>query len=636
MRVALWSGALALAVRLVAVLQEARSVFFGFPILDELYYEGAARALLGLSGGVALDGFRALGYPAFLALFIGLAGPEGGAVAAILAQHLLGVATAVLVALTARQWGGGDAAGLAAGVLWALAGPPVFFEGQLLAETLFTFLMVLQVWLVTGGEGMARRALAGGVTGLLARVRPNGLLLAGAYALAPLWEKGRRRILVALAALTALAAVHLGGSLLELSWTGRWVPLAGSGGVNLYLGNERQADGLVPRQDVSVPAGEAYRDSVQVWSEVEFARDRPGERVTPAAVSRYWVGRALDEVAACPTCWLRLMGRKALAFVAAVEVPNHRSYAFTAREELPLLRWLPVRWWLLVALAPLGLAAMHRAGRRAPAAWGLAFATLHALGVVLFFVNSRYRLPLWPLGCVWAGIGWCDLMARARARSWRRFGLAVAGALLFASVSWSAGAVLGVAADGRDHFYRSLARQNRGLDEGALDDARRAVASRPADPAYRVQVGNLLLALDRPGEAVPTLAAAVELDPSQPIAHNNLGIALERVGDIEAARAAYRTALRRAPAYRPARENLVLLELSQGRVDAARQAMTDAADPDRPSARHLAVAGLLALAEGDCERGERLLAAGRDLDAALVESIVTATRGSGRWPSGVC
>jgi len=634
--VALWSGALALVVRLVAAVQEAGSVFFGFPILDERYYEGAARAILGLSGGVALDGFRALGYPAFLALFIGLAGPEGGVVAAILAQHLLGVATGVLVALTARRWGGGDAAGLAAGLLWALAGPPIFFEGQLLSDTVFTFLMALQVWLVTGGEGAARRALAGGVTGLLARVRPNGLLLAGAYAVAPLWERGRRRILVAIAALAAVVAIHFGGSALEMSWTGRWVPLAGSGGVNLYLGNERRADGLVPRQDVAVPAGESYRDSVQVWSEVEFARDRPGERVTPAAVSRYWVGRALDEVAACPTCWLRLMGRKALAFVAAVEVPNHRSYAFTAREEVPLLRWLPVRWWLLVALAPLGLAAMCRTGRRGHAGWGLTFAALHALGVALFFVNSRYRLPLWPLGCVWAGIGWCDLVARARARRWRRFGLGLAGAFLLASVSWSAGAALPLPADGRDHFYRSLARQRRGLDEEALDDARRAVASRPEDPAYRVQVGNLLLALDRPGEAVPTLAAAIDLDPAQPIAHNNLGIALERVGDIEGARAAYRAALRRAPVYRPARENLALLELSQGRVDAAREAMTGAADPGRPTARHLAVAGLLALAEGDCERGERLLAAARDLDPELVESIVTATRGSGGWPPGVC
>jgi Flp pilus assembly protein TadD len=627
---------MALVVRLVAALQEARSVFFGFPILDERYYEGAARALLGLSGGVPLDGFRALGYPAFLALFVGLAGPEGGVVAATLAQHLVGVATGVLVALTARRWGDGDAAGLAAGALWALAGPPVFFEGQLLAETLFTFLMALQIWLVTGGQGMPRRALAGGVTGLLARVRPNGLLLAGAYALALLWEKGRRRILVALAALAALVAVQLGGSVLEVSWTGRWVPLAGSGGVNLYLGNERQADGLVPRQDVAVPAGEAYRDSVQVWSEVEFARDRPGERVTPAAVSRYWVGRALDEVAACPTCWLRLMGRKALALVAAVEVPNHRSYAFTAREELPLLRWLPVRWWLLVALAPLGLAVMCRAGRRGQAAWGLAFGALHALGVVLFFVNSRYRLPLWPLGCVWAGIGWCDLVARARARRWRSFGLGLAGASLLASVSWSAALALPVSADGRDHFYRSLARHRRGLDEEALADARKAVASRPEDPAYRVQVGNLLLALDRPGEAVRTLAAAVDLDPAQPIAHNNLGIALERVGDIEGARTAYRAALRQAPVFAPARENLALLELSQGRVDAAREAMRGAADPARSNARHLAVAGLLALAEGDCERGEWLLAAGRDLDRELVESIVSATRGSGRWPPGVC
>lgn len=626
---------MALVVRLVAVVQEARSVFFAFPVLDERYYLGAARALLGLPEGIALDGFRTLGYPVFLALFLGVAGPEGGTVAALLAQHLLGVATGVLVALTARRWAESDGAGLAAGTLWALAGPPVFYEGQILATTLFTFLMALQVFLATGG-GLPRLGAAGAVTGLLARVRPNGLLLAAAYAAAPLWEPRRRRALVALVPLAALAAVYLVGSFGETPWTGRWVPLAGSGGVNLYLGNERGADGLVPRQDLAVPAVEEYRDSVQVWSETEFARDLPGEETTPTAVSRYWTERTRAEVVACPSCWLRLMGRKATALFAGREVPNHRSYAFTAREEVPLLRWLPVRWWLLVGLSPLGVAAMLASGRRREVLWGLAFASLHALGVLLFFVNSRYRLPLWPLACAWGGVGLWRLRRHAGGRRWARLGAACGAALILAGLSWSASALLPVGADGRDRYYRSLARQERGLTAEALEDARHAAADVPRDAAYRVQAGNLLLALDRPGEAVAFLAEAVRLDPVQPIAHNNLGIALERTGRPEEARAAYRAALRLAPGYRPAMENLALLELSQGRVEAAREALASAAVPAPPSARRLAVEGLLALAEGDCARGERLLEQARAVDAETVEAILDALWGAAGRPPDVC
>lgn len=632
---ALWSGATALVVRLVGVVQEARSVFFAFPVLDERYYLGAARALLGLPEGVALDGFRTLGYPVFLAFFLGVAGPEDGAVAALLAQHLLGVATGVLVALTARRWAESDGAGLAAGALWALAGPPVFYEGQILATTLFTFLMALQVFLATGG-GLRRLGAAGAVTGLLARVRPNGLLFAAAYAAAPLWEPRRRRALVALVPLAALAAVHLAGSLAETPWTGRWVPLAGSGGVNLYLGNERGADGLVPRQDLPVPAVEEYRDSVQVWSEMEFARDFPGEEATPAAVSRYWTERTKAEVLGCPGCWLRLMGRKATALFAGREVPNHRSYAFTAREEVPLLGWLPVRWWLLVGLAPLGVAAMLASGRRREALWGLAFAFLHALGVLLFFVNSRYRLPLWPPACAWAGLGLVELRRLGAGRRWGRLAAGSAAALLLAGLSWGVSALLPLPADGRDHFYRSLAGQQRGRTLEALEDARRAVGAAPRDPAYRVQVGNLLLALGRPGEAAAALAAAVRLDPAQPIAHNNLGVALEGAGRVEEARATYRAALRLAPGYRPARENLALLELGQGRFDAAREALGASGGSGRPTARGLAAEGLLALAAGDCERGERLLERARALDRVAVDALVAAIRAAPGWPADLC
>ncbi|MEZ5333033.1 MAG: hypothetical protein R2991_13500 [Thermoanaerobaculia bacterium] len=230
LRVALWSGAVAVVVRLVAAVQEVRSAFFGFAILDERYYDGVARTLLGWPGGVLADGFRPLGYPGLLAAVYGFAGPDAGPAAAILVQHLLGTATGVLVALCARRWARSEAAGLAAGLLWALAGPPLFFEGQLLATTLFTFLTFLQVFIVTGPVGASRRALAGGLTGLLARVRPNGLLLGVAYLVAPLWEKGRRGFRLAAAALLALVAVYLAGSLVEVPWTQAWVPLSASGG----------------------------------------------------------------------------------------------------------------------------------------------------------------------------------------------------------------------------------------------------------------------------------------------------------------------------------------------------------------------------------------------------------------------
>ncbi|MEM6453934.1 MAG: hypothetical protein AAF772_02455, partial [Acidobacteriota bacterium] len=195
----------------------------------------------------------------------------------------------------------------------------------------------------------------------------------------------------------------------RFAWTG------GSGGVNLYLGNERGADGIVPRQDVPVTYGARYRDSVQVFAEqvyrVAIFGDGPQPaRVAPSDVSRYWTGRALEEIVADPARWLGLMTRKAAFLLGNRELPNNRSFAFALADDAPWLGALLVRWWLLLALAGAGVYALHHAARRDRGAWRaaagpLVLIALHAAGVLLFFVNARYRLPLWPALAALAGVG---------------------------------------------------------------------------------------------------------------------------------------------------------------------------------------------------------------------------------------
>ncbi|MGH9465198.1 MAG: hypothetical protein ACRD0X_06090, partial [Thermoanaerobaculia bacterium] len=487
-RVVLWSAGLGLAVRLLAFAQEAAAPYLGSPVLDERWYDGAARALLGWPGGVVLDGFRPLLYPSFLAAIYGAVGPEWGAAAAVAAQHLLGVATGVLVAVLAQCLAGSDAAGVAAGVLWSLAAPPIFTEGQLLSETLFVLLCTAALVAMCGSVSVKRAVVAGALIGLAGQVRPNALILGGAVLCFAGWADGRasasaraaeklvatgrvrRTATPVIAALASLAAVHLVGRALEAPVNGGFRLLPSSGAVNLYLGNERGADGMQPRQDAPVPAGTSYRDSVEAWAEREYRAAHPQrEGADPAAVGRYWLGRTAREIAACPWCWARLMTRKAVLLLWDEEIPNHLSFAFAAREDLPLLRFLPVRWWLLLALAPLG-AAWVRSRSPGPSRALLTcavFLFLLALAILPFFVNSRYRLPLWPPLVALAGCGAVGLAEWLRERNRRRlvaaFGTAIAGALL-ALVNWT-GAPLPSPA--RDLFYRSLARLERGEVEPA-------------------------------------------------------------------------------------------------------------------------------------------------------------------------
>jgi 4-amino-4-deoxy-L-arabinose transferase-like glycosyltransferase len=133
-------------------------------------------------------------YPLFIAIVVMRIGEDLAALA--LAQHLLGVGTALLAAgLGIRFWGVWT--GLLAGLLTALSGPLLVAEHYVMAEALFIPLAVLTVaWLALTIERPTWWALLGGglLIGIAALTRPVGLVLAVAAVLAlPVAEWWRSR-----------------------------------------------------------------------------------------------------------------------------------------------------------------------------------------------------------------------------------------------------------------------------------------------------------------------------------------------------------------------------------------------------------------------------------------------------------
>jgi tetratricopeptide (TPR) repeat protein len=546
----------AAAVRLAYLAAHARSPFFTVPVLDARWFHEAASAI---AGGVPYaglaTGFRGALYPLLLALPYRLAG-DLGIVLAQLAQHAAGVATAVAVAALARTIFGDGRAALAAGLLYAVAPVPLFFEGELLAESLYLLCGVLLLLRIarSTAESPARPlafASAGALLAVAAQLRPTAWLLLAALP----WigaRAGRARRAAALAGSFALATLLLAAAQAPLSAGFRLLPA--SSGINLYLGNRRGADGLVPRPEVALTHGESYRDSVELYAEVGFAgAGGPGGA---SARDAFWRDRTLAEWRADPGGRLALLGRKTLVTIWNGEVQNNRDFAFAAREETPLLAWLPARFAPLFALALLGLATAPRSPARDAT---VAFAALHAAGVVLFFVADRYRLPLYvPLAAL-AGGGVGALVERAPvATRWRRMALLVAGALL-SSVDWS-GARRELPGPERDLYFRSIAHAELGDFEAALADARRAASLVPGDAYAHLQAATAAFALDRLDEAEIALAAAARLAPREPRVLNLAGLILERRGDAVRACEQFRRAIEIAPGFEPARRNAERLE----------------------------------------------------------------------------
>ncbi len=634
-------GILAVLLRLFYFQGHLLSPLSTVPVLDAKHYDGVARAILQGKGGEALaDGFRPVLYPLFLAAIYKIAG-TWDIIAAMAAQHFLGIWTALLVAATARRTFASPLAGLAAGLLYALAGPPLYFEGELLITSLFTFLVTLILWVLVRQEdsrSLAGWLIAGCLIALAAEARSNLLIFLPSLLLFPLFLKlplptQRQTPRPALGAGLALGAT-LGGMLLlataKMPWSGELRLLPGAGGINLYLGNRAGADGMIPRQDRAITYGEEYRDSVQVFAEEVYreaiAKEvitearKPGAKVDPSAISRYWTGRTLEEIRHEPLAWLALMSRKVLFLTWNEEIPNNKSYTFAAARESPLLKYLPVRWWLLLTLAPAGLWLGLRRGSHQAIYWLSSFVILYGAGLLAFFVNSRFRIPLWPPLAILAGGGLYALVTGLRRRS-LTWGLLACMALA-ASISIPNWAGANLPGPARDLFFRSIAGLERGDAKAALVDIQESLALDPEDPAAHYQLGASLQRLGRPREAAESYGQSILLHPGEPRAFNALGTVVESMDQPAEAYTYYLQALKLAPSYLPALVNASLLELRAGLTTLAEEKIDLAEALGGNSVQLLCARGVLEEAKGNQMSAREILAKANNKNPAATQALL--------------
>jgi 4-amino-4-deoxy-L-arabinose transferase-like glycosyltransferase len=587
---------LAVATRLLHWMALQHSVFFAFPQLDERYYVAFGQAIAAGEDLKSFGGFRPMLYPLFIAFFLKL-DAQGGLVLVLLAQHVLGILTVLGTAWLAARLFENSRAGMLAGALYALAGPPLFFEGQYLIVTLFTTLLVFCfACLAAGLRAKAERSqwlffsAAGLLGGLCVQARPNAIVLLPVLVLAGLfaWRDRRSRSLglAYFASLLGFTLVLLSFGFLNQVQSGQFQLLTSAGGINLYAGNGPSADGATPRQGFSVTYSGDYRDSMQVYAEEAYARERAAmnqsTEASAAEISTYWVGKAVDHIQASPGAWLGLMIKKTAFLLWNVELPNNKSFAFFRAEETPVLAYMPVRWFLLAALGLPGLLLLGL--RRSPGSLPLlAFLLLFAGTILLFFVNARFRLPLWPFFAAGAGGWlhelWTGPMVRTRKRLILTAGIAILSLLNvtgFALPDFS-----------RDYYFQSKALMMRGQLGAALAAIEKSLSLDPTNSDAALQRGNALFASGRYAEAVERYQLLLKTEPDESRTWNNLGAAYEALEEYGDAYAAYRKSVELDSARDSALANLMLLSIRANRLDEAKRWLVQAlsANPKRLDVR---------------------------------------------------
>ncbi|MBM3308111.1 MAG: tetratricopeptide repeat protein [Candidatus Eisenbacteria bacterium] len=585
--------------RAVFVLELRASPLADAPLLDELYHVQWASALAAGDWVGSAVFFRAPLYPYSLALALLLF--RGSLLGARLLQATYGALVPVAAYLLAKRLLGRRGA-VVAGIVAALYPFLIYFTNELLIESLVVALgafLLLAVLRADEVPSWGRWLSAGAMLGLAALTRPPALLFApcvmgwiwwraasasrpddrqprrepaaprargGLTVLdgrTPLRSAVLRSVVFLLGAGIVIAPVTIRNFALERDL----VLIASQGGVNFFIGNNRASDGASAVLPVLGDAWE-YEDCVRV------AEREEGRTLSSSGVSAFWYRKGREFILGHPREAAALFARKVVLFWNRYELPNNKDVYHFARMSRVYggVAWL--HFGVVAPLAAVGAAVTLR--RRHPTAVLLAlFVAAHMTGVVLFFVCSRFRIPVVPALIVFAAAGALWLVDRVRSRDARRF---VAGAALVACAAALVnadfyGTHLGDRAQTR--YQIGAAHAMKGRHDAAIEE--------------------FLKAIEMSGASTPTRAKA----------QNAMGLSLEKLGRSEEALAAYRASAHTAPTFAPAANNAGWYHLKRGELEPARAWLEEAVrrDPWLPEAQFNL--GTVLLREGDLAGAEQ-------------------------------
>lgn len=362
----------ALALRVLYLLEIRKVLFFDHPVLDALEYVKWGREVA--AGHLLWPEVRIHGplYPFFLGAVFAIS-PDNYLLVGLL-QAVVGVGSAWIAARIAADLTEGLFAPIVAFCAIAFGWIFVYYDGQWMPTTIIVFLDLLGAWMTLrawGPEGRTRHAVGAGfaLAGSALAWGPGlALLLIAPFCIAlsrpPMLARWKR----------AGACLLAGGALLApvMGWNhhlaGKWGLTQGNAWLNVYVGNNPNADGLP-----SVRPGIAWEELTQ--------RELKDPETYKMGTYFYWTEHSVDA--------LRLTGKKILLVGSNEEGDPSQDIAYfrTASHALSL-PWPSTG--VLIPLGVVGLVAGLRDARgRRIAALGLAASAVP----IAFSVCARYRLP---------------------------------------------------------------------------------------------------------------------------------------------------------------------------------------------------------------------------------------------------
>lgn len=558
----------ALTLRLVYAFQLQASPYFAEPVMDPGCHHEWALAFV--AGESFWDGpfFRAPLYPWMLGVIYEIFGVEN-AMAPRVVQAVLGSLSCCLLYMIGRSFFSravGVISGFSAATYWIL----LYYDAELLIPVLIVFLDLLLLWLLLwtrDRRGPLPWIVCGVLLGLSAIARPNILLIAPALVV---WifvlhrSRWRRALGYSFCLFIGSIAPVLPITIYNYIVGDSLVLIATQGGVNFYIGNNPDSDGM--SAIIKGDPGQ-WRECYQ--AQIDRAEDAMGRELKASEVSQWYTGETLRFMRTQPGAAAALLLKKLAYFWSHWEVSNNQDIRFITSHYTPIVRHLPLTFGIVAPLGMLGLLLTLRRAKDFFPLWG--FVLIYMVSVVLFFVTARFRAPVVVVLILLASHAVCWCVGALRAKQWRALGaaalvLAVMGviaartppkvdkwmlqehketgiSLLHAerfvesertlSELIKRSAVVRHRVDAESWYWLGYARVKLKKFSDSIECFRKALALKPDYPEARGMLAVALVALNRLDEAIEQFERVARDDPDDSAAHANLASALARAGRID-------------------------------------------------------------------------------------------------------
>lgn len=358
---------------------------------DEIYHHLWAQRIA--SGDIIPQGvfFRAPLYPYLLALFYTIFGSNFWS--GRLLGLLIGAATILLGYPTTRRLAKNRTAGLISAGIFAITPVFFYFESRLLLDSFLVPIALAMLYFLLrflDSDTISDLFWAGLFGGLFAITRPTILVVLAVLFIYLVVRRGRAEVKSS-ANLRRALIFALGAAILILPvmvWNisrGVFVPISSQGGINFYIGNNSKSDGV----SAALPElGDAWEYS----DAARLASSATHKTLSAAGVSHFYFAKGLR-------FWHEHPSRAALLFAKKLYLLFHRVFIGNNGDMSFFRHWSPLLYIPLGmgVIAPLGLIGLLLLGKddKAYILWLVLLS--YSFAIALFFVNTRFSLPLYAV-----------------------------------------------------------------------------------------------------------------------------------------------------------------------------------------------------------------------------------------------